>query len=166
MEIVFDMRKSDRQELIEACIHLFAQELKIDNKKFNLLVFANKEIRNVHNAHGMAIPLVKGCFALGLDPRMKFERLVETLAHEMVHIKQFVTGQIEQKGRSTYWKGKKIIKSKVSYYDLPWEIDAWSKEKVLAAKVFKFIEQEYEKVNKKSKKSSSKSDSVEGLVES
>ena len=55
MEIVFDMRKSDRQELIEACIHLFAQELKIDNKKFNLLVFANKEIRNVHNAHGMAI---------------------------------------------------------------------------------------------------------------
>ena len=166
MEIVFDMRKSDRQELIEACIHLFAQELKIDNKKFNLLVFANKEIRNVHNAHGMAIPLVKGCFALGLDPRMKFERLVETLAHEMVHIKQFVTGQIEQKGRSTYWKGKRVIKSRVNYYELPWEIDAWSKEKVLAAKVFGLLDKKYEKMQKSIKKNSSKEPPVEGFVES
>lgn len=49
-----------------------------------------------------------------------FGRLLHSLAHEMVHVKQFFKkelGIIENK-----WKGQKVLHSE--YYRFPWEIEA------------------------------------------
>jgi hypothetical protein len=100
------------------------------------------------NAAGMAyrIPdylridnLSPKLYFMQLDSSIAMEQLIQTIAHEMVHIKQFVKGQISYKGRSMYWLGNRVVKSKINYYDHPWEIDAWSKEKVLSAKIFKIL---------------------------
>jgi hypothetical protein len=78
-------------------------------------------------------------YAMGLDSRIKIEDLIETIAHEMVHIKQKVLGQLRYEGRSTYWLGKKVICSRIDYYDQPWEQEAWSKQKLLAVQIFKIL---------------------------
>ena len=137
MNIILDMRKSDRRDLIEACVQFYAQELKIEKKRFTLAVFSKKDLAKDHAANGVAMRLTDGIYGMDLDSRLSMEKLIEVIAHEMVHIKQFATGQLKYKGRSLFWRGEKVIRSRINYYDHPWEIEAWSKEKVLAAKIFK-----------------------------
>ena len=49
------------------------------------------------------------------------------LAHELVHAKQYIKQELSEDGR--LWYGKEY---NVPYYELPWEKEAYSKEKVLA----------------------------------
>lgn len=137
MNLILDMRQSDRKDLIEACIKLYAQELKISKKKFTLAVFSKKGLAKNEALNGVAMKLTDNLYGIDLDSSLRMEKLIEVIAHEMVHIKQFVMGNLKYEGRSFYWHGKKVIRSKINYYDHPWEIEAWSKEKVLASKIFK-----------------------------
>jgi hypothetical protein len=63
--------------------------------------------------------------------------MLRTSCHEMVHIKQFVRGQYRfetNRGRMYhFWKGTKYYKPK--YHEAPWEIEAASKEGLLALKL-------------------------------
>ena len=61
----------------------------------------------------------------------KWDYLV-TLAHEMVHVKQRVTGQWGQKrcGINSWYK--KEVSPFTKYWDEPWEIDARAWERYIA----------------------------------
>jgi hypothetical protein len=53
---------------------------------------------------------------------------ISILAHEMVHVKQYVTGELIDEGRHCMWKGKRYPDVKPSteeYYFSPWEIEAF-----------------------------------------
>jgi hypothetical protein len=139
MNLLLEMRQSDRKMLIDSCINFYARELKIDKKNFTLAIFSTKGLAKDIGANGMAYRIEDKIYSMHLDSRISMENLIQVIAHEMVHIKQFVRGQISFKGRSMYWLGNKVIKSKINYYDHPWEIDAWSKEKVLSAKIYKIL---------------------------
>jgi hypothetical protein len=76
-----------------------------------------------------------------IDSKLRDDDLVEILCHEMVHVKQFALGQAVIKyyaGKPQYyWMGRKVKKS---YWDQPWEIDAWRKERVLASRIYKILD--------------------------
>lgn len=60
--------------------------------------------------------------------------IFQTLAHEMVHIKQYATKQLKFMSRSvekTKWKGRYINEDKVKYEKLPWEKEAFRMEEQL-----------------------------------
>lgn len=77
-----------------------------------------------------------------------------TLAHEMVHIKQYARGELQdrsalnKKGKleeNIFWMGEKWKKTKREYwlqYDSPWEIEAYGREIGLYLKWTQF---DYEK---------------------
>ena len=70
-------------------------------------------------------------FEIQLHSRLsKWDYLV-TLAHEMVHVKQRVTGQWTHKSGINRWH-KEIIPKETKYQDEPWEIDASTWEKYIA----------------------------------
>ena len=52
-----------------------------------------------------------------------------TLAHEIVHLKQFAKGELNC--NHTKWRGEKIDSESIEYSDLPWEIEANSLEYIL-----------------------------------
>lgn len=57
-----------------------------------------------------------------------------TVAHEMVHLKQFVMGELKDgmvPATTTMWKGRLVNEIKTNYWDLPWEIEAFGREKGL-----------------------------------
>jgi fructose-1,6-bisphosphatase/sedoheptulose 1,7-bisphosphatase-like protein len=56
------------------------------------------------------------------------EQLLQTLAHEMVHVKQWVNGEVDEE--QTHWKGKKVKASKDQDV-FPWEKEARALEKSL-----------------------------------
>lgn len=58
--------------------------------------------------------------------------IFKTIAHEMVHIKQYAYGELDENLMS--WKGKRIDSDNLNYYDHPWEIEAHGMETGLFSK--------------------------------
>lgn len=66
------------------------------------------------------------------------DEMVQTLAHEMVHVKQHAKNEHVKKHLTTkgglkiesYWMGKlwKPCKDEADYYDAPWEVEAYGRE--------------------------------------
>lgn len=57
-----------------------------------------------------------------------------TLAHELVHAKQIIKGQLSEGGQTWNHAGKNIDCSAMSYRQLPWEVEASSMETRLYVK--------------------------------
>ena len=69
-----------------------------------------------------------------IDPRRKFSDALDTLSHELIHAKQYHTGQLSKGDRHTLfyniWEGE-VVKSRgatyKSYRNLPWEKEAFGR---------------------------------------
>ena len=68
-------------------------------------------------------------FTMTVDCSVSKRRIMETIAHEMVHVKQYAKGELVDLERcgSTTWH-KQVVDSKTNYWDLPWEVEAHGKE--------------------------------------
>ena len=68
-------------------------------------------------------------FDLDINTDARLRRLLETVAHEMVHVKQFARGELYQSSMTAKhrWKGN-WERGEKHYYDLPWEIEAHGRE--------------------------------------
>ena len=62
-------------------------------------------------------------FEILLNTNISKNKQIKTLAHEMVHIKQYVYGETNEYG--TRWRGQRINTENMDYYDEPWEIEAY-----------------------------------------
>jgi hypothetical protein len=71
-------------------------------------------------------------FILTVHSNIGARSIIETLAHEMVHIKQFV--YCETNESLSKWLDFKIDSDKIDYWDLPWEIEAYGREAGLLTK--------------------------------
>lgn len=69
-------------------------------------------------------------FIIRLDPTEHRTQTLRTLAHELVHVKQFARGEMVELIRTNYtkWNKQYIKESKFDYFDLPWEIEAFGRE--------------------------------------
>ena len=70
-------------------------------------------------------------FALHINPKRSVKAMLTALAHEMVHVKQYATGESRQYERTPYvtkFRGVMVNTSTTDYWDLPWEIDAYGRE--------------------------------------
>ena len=69
-------------------------------------------------------------FSIRADSKLRMRRMLETIAHEMVHVKQFAKGEMVDLATSDKirWCGKMFEEKESNYYDYPWEIEAQGKE--------------------------------------
>ena len=65
-------------------------------------------------------------FEIEVDRKLTLRKLLETVAHEMVHVKQYARRELHPVHNT--WCGKTYNPKKVSYWDLPWEIEAHGRE--------------------------------------
>ena len=68
-------------------------------------------------------------FLIEISSKIGAKSVLMTLAHEMVHIKQYA--YCETNEYLSKWQGVHIDSDAVDYYDLPWEIEAYGKEQGL-----------------------------------
>lgn len=61
------------------------------------------------------------------------ENTLMTLAHELVHVKQFARGEMRDllSVAKVSWNGKRYDRGETEYWDLPWEIEAHGRERGL-----------------------------------
>ena len=80
-----------------------------------------------HNSRG--IPRE---FTLELKRSMSEKEMIKTLAHEMVHVKQYAYREIDERG--TMWLSRKLDHDSVPYHKRPWEKEAYQAEERLYQK--------------------------------
>lgn len=138
MNFEFECRESATKSLVESSIKFLAKELKLESSNYTTIVFFERGMAKREGIRGSVSQLGPKCLGMVLDPALDLERLILTVAHEMVHIKQYARGQVKEipNRKSRYWMGKKVTKG---YFEQPWEIEAFSKERVLANKLFQII---------------------------
>ena len=104
-----------------------------------------KDLKKKEKAYGFCYPIDDNLnrpreFQIELDASMRhnLEQILTWLAHEMVHLKQFVRGELcdYETGR-VQWKSRSF--GKVHYDDQPWEKEAYRLEDEL----YEMFEEEY-----------------------
>jgi hypothetical protein len=69
---------------------------------------------------------------INVPSRVSLRYIISTLAHEMVHVKQFVKNELIDLPSTDFnvsvFKNKKYNLNRVSYFDQPWEIEAYGRE--------------------------------------
>ena len=148
MDIQVMARNSASKMLVETCLQVFRNELKLQNSRYSLIVIPERGMSAKEGVRGSVFKIGPTVIGMCIDTALDIERLIIALAHEMVHVKQYARGQIThgKNLNSRFWMGKKF---KGHYYDLPWEVEAFSKERVLANKVFQIIDKADAKVKSK-----------------
>jgi hypothetical protein len=84
-------------------------------------------------------------FKIRLNNTASKRMQLHTLAHELVHVKQYTKNQLgysweEDDINYTNWRGKPVNIDKKCYWDLPWEVEAHGKEKGLYHRYKKFLQ--------------------------
>ena len=61
-------------------------------------------------------------FTIEIDGKQDNEEKLRTLAHEMVHVKQYCKKELNEE--MSKWKGHNVNSDNIDYDDQPWEIEA------------------------------------------
>lgn len=69
-------------------------------------------------------------FTITVDSTVPQRRIMESIAHEMVHLKQYAVGEMcdTDDPNVVQWKRKHVDLIKCEYWDRPWEVEAHGKE--------------------------------------
>jgi hypothetical protein len=104
---------------------------KAKQDKLNIEVIFKKGLFKRTNQYANCIwedePYRPFDFTIQIDPDQKIQLLLNSLAHELVHVKQWTRGEFYQlqRERSVYkFNGQRFDTKKMDYWDTPWEIEA------------------------------------------
>lgn len=142
MEIYVETRSKARKEDLQVLTRLFMHKLNLARSRYRLTVILESGMIEQVDARGTVLQVGERDLLMVLDRRLKPIQLVQTVAHEMIHVKQFCRGQLSQhvdrKGELYFkWMGRRYNKD---YYDRPWELDAFRNERILANHVFRLAD--------------------------
>lgn len=72
-------------------------------------------------------------FEIGISPNLSRRKMLQCLAHEMVHVKQYAKGELSSELITAKWLGKtyKITNSFEDYLNWPWEVEAYGRDRSL-----------------------------------
>jgi len=126
--------------MIVQTLPAFKKLLRLSDVKFRITKFKSRTLNGRY---------IRGSKIIELSPKLKFEQALVVLAHELVHAEQYNTGRLRQEWTSQGWtmfwnNNQSFVKGStyLAYRNLPWEKEAFGREKELAEKV---LEMTYEK---------------------
>lgn len=132
MEFLVQSADEKHVTFLNAIIPSLLKQLGLSNNKKFLTVIIDDDLGT---SEGITVPFdlesddVDGFF-VALAPACLYA-LGVALAHELVHVRQYARGFLKQLECGSYsWCGKKYGND-TDYLDLPWEIDAFSRQEIL-----------------------------------
>lgn len=125
-------RSNKKRKILEQAAQEFALLLlsKKHQNKLDIRIEIKRKLED--DCLGFCYYLSSGrpsCFLIELLYDKDITVTVSKLAHELVHVKQYITGELKHgKNNITLWKGEKYDEKITDYWDLPWEIEAYGRE--------------------------------------
>jgi hypothetical protein len=135
MEYAVDADSPKIKKFLDSLMPSFIEQLGLTNSKRAVLVKVTRDLEEDFQGATMNIDIADCMMVLIRTPKrltpMALMDMAGTLAHEMVHVKQLAKGQMKfLPNDAKIWKGKRYSK-KTKYLDMPWEIDAFSRQELL-----------------------------------
>lgn len=131
MKITVKSRSLGRKAFIENAALFYAKQLGLEKSQYELHIHSMPQLKQ-EGFNGLCSKTGSKKITIALYNRLTTPKLLYTLAHEMVHAKQFALGQYKQEYKNRkinhYWMGKKVV---ATYINRPWEIEAYSRESLL-----------------------------------
>ena len=128
----------DMKHMFQRAIEYYSNELMnpqlVHNIRIHMKYGRMLEKGTVGECEIVGESLTPRKFKIGINPSKDREDVFKTLAHEMVHVKQYACKELKYQIRSLdkmKWKGKYINEDKINYERLPWEKEAFRKEDIL-----------------------------------
>jgi hypothetical protein len=133
MVLIFNDKFSEQlqQEVCDA-VNFFSDQLFSTKLSKHLVI--ELELKSYFKDHGDCEVLEYNSqrkprsFKIRLRKKKSHKSLIKTLAHELVHVKQFALGEMSE--FHDRWRDG-VDHKETDYYDLPWEIEARMMEHVL-----------------------------------
>ena len=121
--------------LLHAASVYFAKKLGYFNKKrTRIKIELVPGLVKRQGYRGLANQVSKNLFQIKLDASLKPQNLIRCLAHEMIHVQQWLSGQMKDMYGQSFkvqWGKRMYRPEKLAYSKHPWEIQAHKLEKVL-----------------------------------
>jgi len=121
-------RGLSRRKVREA-LWFFADELGIKKATINLSF--SSDFPRGPGAEMLRLSAAKRTFSIKCSTKNGPYRTLEDLAHEMIHVKQFLSGTLTERGHCTAWRGQVYrgydVRENEKYWNAPWEIDAYGR---------------------------------------
>lgn len=123
--------KITRKELIIATKY-FARSLMTERMCKSLTIYLKSD--RMHHCDGSSVWLDNNHrpkkFDIIINAGMSKRRQLITLAHEIVHVKQHATCELKSmlRKREERWQGRYIKENELTYFEKPWEIEAYGRE--------------------------------------
>jgi hypothetical protein len=123
------------KKFIESMLPSMIKQLGLEKSNKAVLIRVADECQG--NNQGLTIDLSAqtGAYLVVIKPKRNLVELGLTLAHEMVHVRQLAKGMLKQKRSGHTWLGKMYGK-KTPYLDMPWEIEAFSRQELILRRAF------------------------------
>ncbi len=119
-------RKKDREIAVDA-VHLCIEKLMPRMKTLNIEV----KFEKLDGVYGLCLEGDNNrSFTLSIAKGLTKKEIVSTIAHEMVHVKQYARNELTHVNGKHMWKSK--IYKRVNYWTCPWEKEAVGLEEELS----------------------------------
>lgn len=125
--ISFHIDTGDTQldQLLKEAGHYAASELMSSRRKLDIEV----QLEDLSEyEYGYCDNLADRYFDISINQNLPQEEIIQTLLHEMVHVKQYASGELNNRGVVWKWNGELVD---CEYQDSPWEIEAYELEQTL-----------------------------------
>jgi hypothetical protein len=130
MDFKVEANSTKKKKFIEAILPSMFEQLGLTNSRKSLFIKLEQDCEGM----GYTVPLdILDSYVVVIKPSMSIKDIGLTLAHEMVHVRQFAKGILKVKNGINYWKGKRFTK-RTKYLDQPWEQDAFARQEIVFRK--------------------------------
>lgn len=126
-----------RKHMIAAA-EFYAKKLGIHKMNATILIVFKYDYCKTFQCLAMCEYTKTGFVTIEIDANLHSHIYLGILAHEMVHAKQYLKGELSEKKDFQLWKGKKIA-AELPYVKQPWELEAMRKQAVLNYQYLEFI---------------------------
>ena len=115
--------KKKQRQMVEDVVSYMIQRQMPRMKTLDIHVILKK----IDDAYGYCMSESNREFEIEVDKGLGKNQFISTVIHEMVHVWQYATKQLTQKGCKEFWRGKDYTDA--YYSNQPWERQALRMEK-------------------------------------
>ena len=117
-----------QKNIAEEAVRFYIKKLM--PRKRSLII--DLKIRNLlkDDVAGLCERVERNYFIIETHHRGSLYDFLSFLAHEVIHLKQYATGQLCTSGKTELWNGEDHTHT--PYKKQPWEIEAWGNQHALA----------------------------------
>jgi predicted metallopeptidase len=98
-----------------------------------------KEVANSNMSLSAILIVQKPVYLIKVNSKTINIKTIEVIAHELIHIKQYEENRLFVDSKNVFWNGIDYSNVRLEYHNLPWEVEAFKQDDILANKIRKTL---------------------------